>query len=195
LKAERSFETSESNDPTTRRNNPEDLFPQYENRFGNKNLSEMYCFQWVKRQQGATLTCLSMEFSHFLFCYPRDKKVSCSIVALLKFKCTPGNAHHTALSVSLSHTHTHTHNPNTPPHTNTHPNTYIHTTPHTPKHTHTPFRRRDQHRILRCRSLLAYELYRLYITRSTNFREEAVQVSSLFLKHILTSAVSVVQRR
>ena len=90
-------------------------------------------FQWEKRQPWQC-TCRVSEWSSLSSCAKQaTRRLAVIIVALFKFKWTPGSAT-TLPTLSLTHTHT---------------------------HTHTHFRLRDQQRILRCRCLSAYESNRI----------------------------------
>jgi hypothetical protein len=82
-----SFETSGSSHPTTRRNNPEQLLPQYENAF-ETNRSPPSHFQWVTRQVSPMAFAvyfavifpfsLSLSLSKSLACHTSDQTSSCA---------------------------------------------------------------------------------------------------------------------
>jgi hypothetical protein len=54
------FETSISNYPTTQRKNPDDMLPEYKNRFATKKNPSALChFQWVMRQASRMMAAVS----------------------------------------------------------------------------------------------------------------------------------------
>jgi hypothetical protein len=70
MKMVRSFKTAESNYPPTRRNNPQDLVPQYENLFAT-NVFHLCVFS--TRVETSHTFCLA--FPLFLACYTSDEEV------------------------------------------------------------------------------------------------------------------------
>jgi hypothetical protein len=114
MKAVRSFEISGTNHPTTRRNNAEDLVPQYENRSVNNKIFQRCVI--FSRNCGKLPACRSRTFAVVFFlslaCYTSDQLYGCAI------DCITGRRGRQlswnlccveqSTLLSLSHTHTHT---------------------------------------------------------------------------------------
>ena len=132
---------------------PEDLLPQYENRFAKNDTSQRYAIS--SGQSGKLAATLAIYFAAVflslclsLACYASDKvRCYCRRYTYVEMDAVE--------KLRLSRTHART-------------------------HARAVFKGQVLQRILLRRSLLAHELYRLYITQSNHFRRKIT--GSLFLK-------------
>lgn len=105
-KAACSFETSRSSYPTQRHKNPEDLLPQYKNRFATNKIFSTVSFPVGKQQPSCTTLVVSyaVVFSLSLVTYITKSQLLLSSLYLHLNGCCAEHSTLPSLFMSLSHT-------------------------------------------------------------------------------------------